>query len=42
MDKKAILLDKNDNVATCTVAVQKGDRVSCHGGAEAEVTEVVN
>lgn len=38
MDKKAVLLDKKDNVATCTVAVQKGDMVSCHGGGEAQVT----
>ena len=38
MDKKAILLDKKDNVATCTSEVRKGDMVSCHGSAEAQVT----
>lgn len=37
MDRKAVLLDARDNVATCTSEVNAGDMVLCHGGAEASV-----
>ncbi len=30
----AILLDKKDNVATCTAAAKKGDMIKILGGAE--------
>lgn len=41
MDKKAILLDVNDNVATCTSEVNAGDTVNCHGNGNAQVTAVM-
>ena len=42
MDKKAILLDEKDNVATCTSEVRKGDKVICHGGAATQVMASVD
>lgn len=38
MERKAVLLDKKDNVATVTSEVRVGDVVRCHGEAVAEVT----
>lgn len=37
MDKKAILLDMQDNVATCTSDVEPQDLVLCHGSGETQV-----
>lgn len=38
MEKRAILLDEKDNVATCTSEVRSGDLVKCSGGGSAEIT----
>ena len=40
MEKKAILLDEKDNVATCTSEAQPEDMVICHGGGSAKVRAV--
>ena len=40
MEKKAILLDEKDNVATCTSEAQPEDMVICHGGGSAQVKAV--
>ena len=40
MEKKAILLDEKDNVATCTSEAQPEDMVICHGGGRAKVRAV--
>ena len=40
MEKKAILLDEKDNVATCTSEAKPEDMVICHGGGSAKVRAV--
>lgn len=42
MEKKAILLDAKDNVATCTSEVAAGDTVYCHGNGKAQVKAVMS